>query len=155
MAYAENTEVSSDRSLAELTRTVRRYGADSFAYMTDNEKAIVGFTVHGRQVRFILPMPDPKERRFTHSPARGTLRSKEAAEREYEQAVRQRWRALNLVVKAKLEAVEAGIVSFDQEFGMHMVLPGGRSVFEEVMPAIEARYAGGPVKPLLLIGGMS
>lgn len=154
MAYAANTDVSSQQSRNELERTVRRYGADQFAYMSGTAQAVIAFVSHGKQVRFILPMPDSRERRFTHTPERGTVRSAQAAEREYEQAVKQKWRALNLVVKAKLEAVEAGIVTFEQEFGMHLVLPGGRSVADEVLPAIEAAYAGSSA-PLLQIGGAS
>jgi hypothetical protein len=133
---------------------VRRYGADQFAYMTGQAQAVIAFVSHGKQVRFILPMPDANETRFTHTPERGIMRTAQAAEREYEQAVKQKWRALNLVVKAKLEAVEAGIVTFEQEFGMHLVLPGGRSVADEVLPAIEAAYAGSAA-PLLQIGGAS
>ncbi|MEV7574428.1 hypothetical protein AB0P28_15150 [Pseudarthrobacter sp. NPDC089323] len=47
-------------------------------------------------------MPDRNDRKITHTPARGTARSAEATAAEYERAVRQAWRALALVVKAKL-----------------------------------------------------
>lgn len=151
MAYAENTSVSSESSRMELERTVRRYGADQFAYMTRSGQAVIGFVADGRQVRFTLPLPDPKERRFTHSPAKGLERAPKAAEEAYEQAVRQKWRALNLVVKAKLEAVEAGIVTFDEEFLAHLVLPGGARVFDEVMPQVERAYETSSA-PLLQIG---
>lgn len=41
--------------------------------------------------------PIPKSREFTHTPARGQLRSSEAQREAYEQAIRQRWQALALV----------------------------------------------------------
>lgn len=58
-----------------------------------------------------------------------------------------------LVVKAKLEAVSSGIVTFDQEFFAHMVLPNNRTVFEEAGPAVTAAYESGIVRPLLQIDG--
>lgn len=149
--YAESTSVSSSASQQEIERTVSRYGARSFMYGRDDDRglAVVAFLVNERQVRFLLPMPDPKSREFTYTPERGIRRSDAQAEAMYEQAIKQRWRALALVIKAKLEAVETGIVSFEEEFGMHMVLPSGRTVAEEVLPAIETAYATGQMQPLL------
>lgn len=150
--YAESTNVSSDASRAEIERTLARYGAQSFMYGWDQDKAIVGFIANGRQVRFLLPMPSRDAREFTHTPERGLRRDAGAQEKAYEQAVKQRWRALALVIKAKLEAVEAGIVSFDEEFGMHFLLPSGETVGQWVAPQIERVYAQGAM-PALLPGG--
>jgi hypothetical protein len=58
-------------------------------------------------------------------------------------------------VKAKLEAVESGIVTFEQEFFAHIMLPGGVTVYEQAAPALEAAYATGQPAPLLQIGGVS
>lgn len=150
--YASSTDVSSDRSRAEIERTLQRYGATSFAYGWGDGQAMIGFVAYNRQIRFILPMPDRNARVFTHTPARHQRRTEAQIAQAYEQAVRQRWRALALVIKAKLEAVEAGIVTFENEFAMHMVLPDGRTVADHVTPAIEQAYATGVVKPLLAIG---
>lgn len=107
--YAAGTEVSSDRSRSEIERTLRRYGASAFAYAWEGAVAQIAFKLADRQIRFRLPLPDPGSAEFTLTPAKRTRRSPEAAEAAYEQAVRQRWRALSLVIKAKLEAVESGI----------------------------------------------
>lgn len=147
--YAEKTEVGSDRSRAEIERTLKRYGAVQFAYGWDRAGAVIGFVAHGRQIRFLLPLPDPTNREFTHTPARGTKRSPAQIEAEYERAVRQRWRALALVVKAKLEAVEAGIAVFEDEFLAYTVLPGGETVGQVVGARIAAAYQTGQVQPLL------
>lgn len=147
--YAATTSVSSEQSRNEIERTLRRYGADDFAYATNRERAMIGFAANDRQVRFILPMPDPQAKEFTHTPATKKLRSAAEAEKAFEQAVRQKWRALALMVKAKLEAVEAGIVTFEQEFATHMVLSDGRSVMDHIAPAIAENYASGRVRPLL------
>lgn len=151
--YAQSTTVDSTASRAEIERTLARYGATSFMYGWQGDRAALAFTANDRQIRFILPLPDRNDRRFTHTPAKNSKRSPEAAEKEYDAAVRQSWRALNLVVKAKLEAVAAGIVSFEQEFLAHIVLPNDRTVFEETEAGIELAYSTGTVKPLLEIEG--
>jgi hypothetical protein len=149
--YAADTKVNVDRTLSEIERTVDRWGADEFAYGRSGTRGVIGFSMNGRSIRFVVPLPDEGSREFTHSET-GRQRTATAARNAYEQAVKQRWRALALVIKAKLEAVETGIVSFESEFGMHMVLPGGSTVAEHVTPFIERAYIEGTVTPLLQIG---
>lgn len=108
---------------------------------------MAGFVMHDRQVRFVLPLPDQDSAEFRLTPT-GKSASATARASKYEQAVRQRWRALALVVKAKLEAVESGIAEFEQEFGMHIVLPDGRTVYEHTTGWIAQAYEVGTVPPL-------
>lgn len=147
--YAATTTVASDRSRAEIEKILTRYGADDFAYATNKDRAMIGFIAHGRQVRFTLPLPDRHSQEFTHH-SRGK-RTPTAAEEAYEQAVRQKWRALALMVKAKLEAVESGIVTFEQEFLPHTMLPNGQSVYEATREGIDSAYLTGTVAPLIAI----
>lgn len=147
--YAAKTEVSSERSRGEIERILTRYGATGFAYGWAEEAAMIGFFMHERHVRFLLPLPDRNSREFTHTPERNQARTRTAAERQYEQAVRQRWRALALVVKAKLEAVESGIVDFTSEFGPFIVLPDGSRMIDHMTTAIETAYETGEVPALL------
>lgn len=148
--YAERTEVPSDRSRAEIERTLRRYKASAFAYGWDATNATVMFEIAGRRILFRLPMPDRNAREFTHTPSRGYRRADGAIEEAYEQGVRQRWRALALVIKAKLEAVEAGITTVEQEFLAHIVLPGdGRTVGEYTLPLIAEAYETGQMPALM------
>lgn len=148
MTYAESTNVSTDKSRTEIERTLQRYGADQFMYGWDQDRAIVGFRMVGRQIRFVLPMPDKKDRRFTHTPT-GKVRKESSAYSEWEQACRQKWRALSLVIKAKLEAVEAEIAVFDDEFMANIVLPNGTTVSQFMAPQIEAAYESGSMPQLL------
>lgn len=141
--YASNTDVSSDRSRAEIERILERYGADEFAYRKTQGESIIGFRAKGKNVLFVLPLPNRNAREFTHTATRDTRRSDSAIETAYEQAIKQRWRALALVIKAKLEAVEAEIVTFEDEFAMHMLLPDGSTVREHVIPEIEEAYRTG------------
>jgi hypothetical protein len=146
--YAARTEVTSDRSRTEIERTLSRYGATAFMYGWQGGQAVIAFEAHGRQIRFHLPMPDRQSGEFTRTQT-GRPRSTSAAASEYDQAVRQRWRALTLVVKAKLEAVAAGIVSFEDEFLAHTVITGGATVADWLQPQLEQAYSTGEMPGLL------
>lgn len=138
--YAENTGVSSEKSRGEIESTLRRYGASKFAYGWDEHAATLGFALGERMVRFRLPLPDRNERRFTHTPGRGLVRSAEDRDAQWEQAIRQSWRALNLVIKAKLEAVETGISTVEREFLADVLLPDGRTLGEWAAPQLALAY---------------
>lgn len=152
--YAEKTSVSAEKSRCEIERTLQRYGADQFMYGWDVDKALVGFRMGGRQIKFLLPMPDKSDHQFTHTPT-GKIRKENAAFTEWEQACRQKWRALSLVIKAKLEAVEAGIAIFEDEFMANIVLPNGSTVSQFMLPQIAEAYETGQMPNLLpdLSGG--
>lgn len=149
--YAENTDVSSNRSRDEIERTLRRYGASEFVYGRNDEKnvAMIGFKANGKQVRFLLSLPDRQAEEIRKTPGRGSIRSADAQDRAYEQAERQKWRALALVIKAKLEAVEAGISIFEREFFADIVLPNGKTVSEQLLPQVEESYRTGEIPALM------
>jgi hypothetical protein len=110
------------------------------------------FEAQGRRIRYTLNLPDRNAAQFVLTPARRNRRSPEDAAAAYEQAVRERWRALAAGIKAKLAMIEAGITDFQTEFLPHTVLPSGGTVAESALPAIEAAYAGNDM-PALLPGG--
>lgn len=139
--YAEATTVPATKSRAEVETTLERYGASAFAYGWATGSARVSFTIGGRDVAMTIPMPDPKDRAFTHTPTRGP-RTATAAKDAYDQAVRQRWRAVALVIKAKLEAVAAGISTVEREFLADVVVGfDGRTVGDYAQPQIAEFYA--------------
>jgi hypothetical protein len=146
--YAAGTEVPSDRSRSEIERTLRRYGATAFAYGWEGDSAQIAFKLAGRHIRFRLPLPDPRSGEFTLTPT-GRERSQAAADEAYEQAVRQRWRALALVIKAKLEAVEAGISTVEAEFLANVALPDGGTVGDWLAPQLAGVYASNAMPALL------
>lgn len=144
--YAANTSVSSELSRLEIEKTLIRYGADNFAYAMTAGKTLIGFSMHERQIKFILPLPTKEEFRLTPT---GRLRTENSQYEAWEQACRQRWRALNLVIKAKLEAVECGISVFEDEFMANIVLPGGQTVSDFMKPQIEQAYISDTVPRML------
>lgn len=146
--YAENTSVPVERSKAEIERTLHRYGASEYITGWNANQAMVGFKMKDRYVKFLLPMPRKEDEQFLLTPT-GRERSPTQQHQAWEQACRQSWRALALAIKAKLECVESGISSFEQEFMAHIVLPNGKTVGEEVLPKVAAAYDSGKVQPLL------
>lgn len=149
--YASSTTVSTEASRSEIEKTLRRYKADAFMYASEADRAVIQFRIGLRQVRFMLQMPDRKDREFTwHS--RGQ-RTDDAADKLWEQACRQRWRALALVIKAKLEAVSAGITTIEDEFLAHTVLPDGRTVSQMIQPQLQVAYDTGAMPAGFLLEG--
>ncbi len=147
--YAENTSVSSEASHAEIERTLQRYGATSFGYGWEDDIALIAFKMRGRQIKFVLRMPDRNSRQFTHTAARGYVRDRNSATAEWEKACRQRWRAMLLVIKAKLEAVDAGITTMEDEFLSATMLPSGETVGQWVKPQVDEVYQTGRMPSLL------
>jgi len=102
----------------------------------DREVVIVGFKMKTeggeRAIRLEVPMPHEAE-----------LGSKAKAEA----AVRQRWRALVLVLKAKLEAVASGISSLEAEFLANVVLDNGQTVGQTLLPRLTDAVRSGRLLP--------
>lgn len=147
--FAANTEVSVERSRAEIEKLITRYGATQTAFMNAPGRALIMFEANERRIVFELPLPDIQEKQFHRTPGGRKLLNAEGRVKVWEQACRQRWRALALVIKAKLEAVESGITTFEEEFLAHIVMPDGMTVGNHVRPTIAAWYAGGTMRPLL------
>lgn len=149
--FALNTSVSIDKSKAELEWLLQRYGATEFAYMKSPTKAMIGFMVKGRRIQLTLELPNPKE--FERS-ERGRVRTQEAAYQAWEQACRGKWRALVLIVKAKLEGIECGIVNMDSEFLAYTSLPNGKTIGDMLEPQIQRMVESGKVPALMPGGGL-
>jgi hypothetical protein len=114
----------------ELESLLKRYGADQFLFGTQLGEAVVGFRMKGIQIKIRLSMPKGVDAK--------------AAKEE-----RRRWRALLLVIKAKLEAVASGISVFEDEFLAHTVMPDGSTFGEWAKPQIASMYKEGKMPPLL------
>ena len=146
--YAEHTLVPVAESKAEIEAILTRYGADQFASGWAEGRAVIQFKAKERFVRFELPLPAQDEKRFRLD-HRGYARSDTKRLEVWEQACRQRWRCLALAVKAKLEAVESGITTFEDEFMAHIVLPGDKTLGQWARPQIADAYANNRLPPML------
>lgn len=141
--YAATTTVSVSKTKVAIEEMLRQHGASEFASGWNPTHDQMQFRLFDRTIRFVLPRPDPTARRFTHD-KRGFRRSPGALAKFTDQADRQRWRALYLVIRAKLEAVESGIAVFEQEFLAFVVMGNGLTVGDVLVPMLQDH------QPLLL-----
>lgn len=128
MSYAKTTKVPASQTLTEIQSTLKRYGATAFGYANLPGIVMIAFESKGRRLRFKVPVPDETKDAQKH---------------------RQRWRALLLAIKSKLESVDSGIESFDEAFMAQIVLPSGQTMSEYATPQITAAYKDGKMPPLL------
>jgi hypothetical protein len=128
--YAAETDVPVEKSKRVIELLLQQRGAEAYHTGWDSARDIIEFGWQGKQIRFVLPRP--KRGDFELSPG-GVQRSRTQIDNAIEKADRQRWRALYLVVRAKLEAVEAGIAVFEQEFLAFIVVPGKNQTIGEIM----------------------
>lgn len=131
--YAARTKVPADKTRLDIEALMRKRGADQFFSGSDRERALLAFRLNGRHIRFVLPLAG----------MRG------------EQQIRSRWRALFLVIKAKLEAIDIGITTVEEAFLADTILPDKRTVAEVMLPQIESAYSTGSMPPLLPYYGAS
>jgi hypothetical protein len=146
--FAEGTTVTVEKSRAEIESVVRKYGATEFTSGWTGEQAGLEFKANGRRVRFVLTMPDQawakallmKSKRPVYYNANFIPAA--AIAKVVDAEHRRRWRCLLLTIKAKLEFVESGIATFEEEFLAHLVVDN-KTIYDHI------RFAQGNGRPLL------
>lgn len=151
--YAKRTGVGIERTATEIRNTLRQHGATDVIIQQGETMGAVAFLLAGRRMAFRLTMPAQMDPAFILTEQTKKTRSAEAAHRLWEQACRERWRGLALLIKAKLVAVDAGIVESEAEFFGNVVVPGDERTMSEALRqplalAYEKRHAG-PLLPYL------
>ena len=133
--FASKTSVPVARSRVEIERVLIRYGVTKFGTMTEETRVTIYFETKGRQIQWAIPIPP--QAKYRH-------------ETDHAQEVRRRWLVLVITVKALLEAVESKLLTFDQAFLSHLVIPGsGKTLGEAIVPKLDALYAGQSLPKLL------
>lgn len=137
MAFAAETDVPVGKSRGEIEALVEKYGASRFASGWGSDgKSAISFVCHGRMVRFEVRSADPAVALTVLSKRGGTYKWKTPTEGEIKKWVdqenRRRWRCLLLAIKAKLEIVQTGIATFEEEFLAHVVTPNNMTVYERM-----------------------
>jgi len=110
-SYAQ-TSVSPGQSRENIEKLLRRVGVEAWRWTT-------GPDVEG--IEFALPRPGKAAAGY-----RLVIRFENQAERG------RMLRVLYWYLKSKIEAIEEGLVSMEQEFLSHMLMPGGDTVYEAV-----------------------
>lgn len=143
--FASTTTVTVERSKAELDALLAKHGAQQRAMIVDDEKgrAAVSFVLGGAHYRLEIPLPSPPV-----APRWGEITPKMT--RDFEQSKRTRWRAVILVVKAKLEFVAMGVSTVEREFLADLVLPSGDTMHVAFAAKIREAISSGVMPPLML-----
>lgn len=155
MPYAEETKVPVAKTQHEIQDLLtERYHASAYQLTVDIERNLAGveFILRNRRIRIILQLPSPDADQYHRTPKGYRRTDKAAALNAYNQDVRSRWRGLLLVIKAKMDAIERGVVTFDDEWMAHLVLPTGYTVSETITPQLPELMAGTAELPALLPG---
>ncbi len=148
MTFAAKTKVSEQKSKLEIEALLTKYGASRFASMTDYDTRIatIGFTYKFIHIKMEIPLPDPKDKKFTLQSNGWSSRTDSAADELFRQEVRRRWRCLALSLKAKLVSVTDGITTFEREFMPYMIQADGSTLGDAMLPLIRHAMLGkGPL----------
>lgn len=140
MTYAADTKVPIEKSKSEIEAILRRAGADQFVSGWDADRAMIQFRMNRFIVRYVVPIPTREEAATT---PKGRPRSGARIDGAHEQIQRQRWRALKLIIQAKLEAVESGVTTFEREFLSDIVLDTGENFADWAIPQLKRLYESG------------
>lgn len=142
MTYAKGTTVTVEKSKAELDRLLGKFGATQRAIGSDDHarKGFAAFVINGLKVRIVVPLSEPPP-----SPQRVWMSALDKARKlkKHEQLNRERWRAMVLLVKAKLELVQLQLSTVEREFLADTILPDGRTGLDAVL-ALRAAIDGAP-----------
>lgn len=138
--YAAKTKVGVTDTRLEIEQTLVRYGATGFMFAWDGDAAVIQWRTRGRYLRLTIPIPTRDE--FVRR-SDGGRRPVDQVDAAWQQGIRQRWRAAALVIKAKCEAVESGVTTFEEEFLAWTVLPDSSTAAEWMEPQIEQAYLSG------------
>jgi len=111
--YAKNTTVPVTRSKAQIQKLLVDYGIVEYFMGSSPRGDGVGFKYEGKVYKHNVPAPKSEDYRL---------------QSQYDQAIRQRWRVFYMSLKMKLEEVQDGGVSFEDQFLSMMTLPDGSTV---------------------------
>ena len=149
--FAEDTTVSVEKTKAEIETTLRKYGADQYVPGSDwaAGKYFIQFRYRGYFIRFTIEIAPATSSKFHRTPT-GRPRTQSQRLEAHAQHERSMWRKLLLVLKARLEAVDAGVESFEEAFLPHILAPDNATVGDHIIPKLKEIYATGRMPTDLL-----
>lgn len=145
--FAQNTQVPIERSRSEIEKILVNHGADQFNSGWGKDKAVIAFRLKDRFIKIEMPLPKLEPQTNSWNQKKHLHYTADSVAKE----ARRRWRAMVLYIKAKLESVESNIISFEDAFMGHIVLPNRQTVSQYISPQIEEAYRSGEM-PLQLPG---
>jgi hypothetical protein len=123
--YAETTKVPVAQSQAEISSILEKNGIEKIGMMKEKGMANLWFEHKGRFYQLNVPIPEKCK--------------------DPEQEMRRAWRVLILLVKAKFEAIAAGISNVEEQFYADTIMPDGQKLINhidhQITTALQSRQA--------------
>jgi len=137
MKYAEKTKVPIGRSKERIENLLIKSGIENFGYETNRKFAAIKFVYEGLSYMVGIKLQDITNEKFTHTSGGKLRKDKDSIFQGWMQEQKRLWRVLELVIKAKLELINEGGSSFEQEFLSGMLTRDGKPLILKLIPFIE------------------
>ena len=128
--YAKYTDVPVRNSKVHIEKLLVDWGIEEFFFGTSPRGEGIGFKFRDKVYKISVPVPNDGS----------------------EQTKRQMWRILFMSLKMKLEEIDAGLISFDDQFLAQMALPDGSTVSDFMKLPKNLELLQQAKMPLLLTG---
>ena len=140
--YTRGDSFSVGASREHVERALLDFGATDVRFSQRGDLSAMAFRACGRQFRMIISLPQHGEIPAVRGDI-ADLHGREGTAKARELSARRFWHALAVSTDAKLAAVAAGVATIESEFLAHVVLPGNRTVIDELEPVIASAYRSG------------
>lgn len=134
MALPYENASSGDKAMAEIQRILQKFGCNKFGTMTDWDAGtlMVQFEWNGQRVTFPASFKGYAEMWLKENPWSNRRQSSQA---EWQQKAMEIgsmavYSILRDWIKAQVVAVETGLITFEEVFLAHLMLPSGMRVIE-------------------------
>lgn len=126
--YAKGTSVPKEQTAGQIVAMLRKQGATQTMMFDGDTGMGVAWSAEGATYRVSIPKPLPKKDRY------GKIEPPAATAKEEDR----RWRSMFLYVKAKLVAIEEGLVEYKQAFLSEIVNASGVTLWEASKQQLES-----------------
>jgi hypothetical protein len=145
--YTRGDSFSVGASREHVERALLDFGATDIRFSQRGHLGAIAFRACGRQFRIVISVPQPHGVPAVPGDV-AEVHGRGVKAKDLELDARRFWYAFALSVDAKLAAVAAGVATIESEFLAHVVLPGSRTVIDELEPVIASAYRSGQ-RPLI------
>ena len=153
--YAQGTSVSAFQSAVEIQQMLRKHGCGNLGSMDVDGRTIIMFGLGGLTYRIEAPIPDPADERFLAKAGNPYHQKGDFKQQAYDTECQRLWRSMVLITKAKLVAIHDGVETFEEAFMPYIVVGGGMTLRETLLPQIKEAAALGNIPSQLALPGVT
>ncbi|MFC0458673.1 hypothetical protein ACFFGR_19345 [Arthrobacter liuii] len=140
--YTRGDSFSVGASREHIERALVGFGATEVRFSQRGDLNALAFRACGRQFRIVVSVLQSQGSAATGGEPE-QVQGHEVTAKALELNARRFWHAFALATDAKLAAATAGVATLESEFLAHVVLPGNRTVIDELEPVIASAYRSG------------